>query len=71
MKIQYLMTQLDHSREYLDEVKTVDSQLRQLLEYQNKGNIIRNEAGAIATRKRESPPRVMKKPPKQSMRRKR
>lgn len=35
MKVKYLLAQVDQVRGYLDEVKTVDSQLRQLLKYQN------------------------------------
>ena len=43
LKIRYLMTQLDKSREYMDEVKTVDAQLRDLLQYQNQTSLIKNE----------------------------
>lgn len=43
MKIQYLMTQLDHSREYLDQVKSIDGQLRDLLKYKNDKSILKNE----------------------------
>lgn len=37
LKIKYLLTQVDQVRGYLDEVKTVDTQLRTLLKYQNEG----------------------------------
>lgn len=43
LKVQYLLVQLDRSREYLDEVKTVDAQLRDLLQYQNQAAVIKNE----------------------------
>ncbi len=43
LKIRYLMAQLDQSREYMDEVKTVDEQLRQLLQYQNASSLIKND----------------------------
>ncbi|MCG3205976.1 MAG: hypothetical protein KCHDKBKB_02702 [Elusimicrobia bacterium] len=43
MKIKYLLAQMDKSREYLDEVKTVDAQLRDLLQYQNQTAVITNE----------------------------
>lgn len=35
MKVKYLMAQVDQTRGYLDEVRTVDSQLRELLKYQS------------------------------------
>jgi len=37
MKVKYLLAQVDQVRGYLDEVKTVDSQLREILKYQNGG----------------------------------
>lgn len=43
LKIRYLLAQLDQSRAYLDEVKTVDGQLRELLQYQTADSLIKNE----------------------------
>ena len=37
MKVKYLLAQVDQVHGYLDEVKTVDSQLRELLKYQKGG----------------------------------
>lgn len=36
MKVKYLMAQVDQSRGYMDEVKSVDNQLRTLLKYQTE-----------------------------------
>lgn len=49
LKVKYLMTQLDRSRQYMDEVKTVDGQLRQLLEYKSQKAIIREDIPVKAT----------------------
>jgi murein DD-endopeptidase MepM/ murein hydrolase activator NlpD len=51
MKVQYLTSQIDHSREYLDQVKTIDGQLRDLLKYKNDKGILHNETllGVTAT----------------------
>lgn len=43
LKIRYLLSQLDKSRQYIDEVKTVDAQLRDLLQYQNQASLIKGE----------------------------
>src|SRR5688572_18820729 len=43
MKVQYLLAQLDQSRSYMDEVKTVEGQLRQLLKYNSVTTMIKNE----------------------------
>lgn len=41
MKVKYLLTQLDQSRRFLDEVKSVESELREMLGYQNRAALIR------------------------------
>lgn len=43
LKIRYLVAQIDQSREYLDEVKTVDAQMRDLLKNQNAISVITTE----------------------------
>ncbi len=43
LKVKYLLAQLDESRAYLDEVKTVDVQLRDLLQYRNTTALIKDE----------------------------
>jgi murein DD-endopeptidase MepM/ murein hydrolase activator NlpD len=43
LKIKYLLAQLDQSRQYLDEVKTVDAQLRELIQHQNEASILKND----------------------------
>lgn len=43
LKVKYLLAQLDESRAYLDEVKTVDVQLRELLQYRNTAALIKDE----------------------------
>lgn len=43
LKIKYLISQIDQTRGYLDEVKTVDGQLRSLLKYKSGTSIIRND----------------------------
>jgi murein DD-endopeptidase MepM/ murein hydrolase activator NlpD len=48
LKVKYLLAQLDESRAYLDEVKTVDVQLRDLLQYRNTTALIKNEKAADA-----------------------
>jgi murein DD-endopeptidase MepM/ murein hydrolase activator NlpD len=49
LKVKYMLAQLDESRSYLDEVKTVDVQLRELLKYRNTGALIKNEKPAPDT----------------------
>src|SRR5581483_916767 len=46
LKVKYLLAQLDESRAYLDEVKTVDVQLRDLLQYRNTAALIKDEKPA-------------------------
>src|SRR2546423_196715 len=43
MKIRFLVNQLDQTRSFLDEVKSVEAQLRQLLQYQNGASILKDE----------------------------
>jgi murein DD-endopeptidase MepM/ murein hydrolase activator NlpD len=43
LKVKYLLAQLDQSHAYLDEVKTVDVQLRDLLQYRNTSALIKNQ----------------------------
>ncbi len=54
LKIRYLIAQLDQSRQYMDEVKTVDAQLRDLLQFQNQASLIKNEKPK-AEKKEEEP----------------
>ncbi|MBV9079848.1 MAG: hypothetical protein JO102_01875, partial [Elusimicrobia bacterium] len=46
MKVKYLLAQVEQTRGYLDEVKTVDGQLRQLLKYQNGSKLTRADETA-------------------------
>src|SRR5262245_60461357 len=48
MKVNYLLAQLDQSRRFLDEVKGVETELRELLGYQNRAAIIRGTPPATA-----------------------
>lgn len=43
MKVEYLVAQINQSKDFLDEVKTVDGQLRQFLNYQTPVSLIKNE----------------------------
>lgn len=49
MKVQYLLAQLDNSRSFLDEVKTAEGELRNLLQHRNGTTIIKNESPVIPT----------------------
>ncbi|OVE78406.1 hypothetical protein BVX98_00150 [bacterium F11] len=44
LKVEYLTSQLDRSRDFLDEVKQVEHKLRGLLDYKSKYNIITNQS---------------------------
>src|SRR5258706_12467683 len=44
LKVNYLSSQLDQSRGFLDEVKQIDNQLRSLLQYKDESTLIQNSS---------------------------